>query len=463
MNNKASYSLGVLVLSVVVIIFIQWIVLVGLYKRDKDIFISKVERVARKSIEQLNSESIKDSPQGFISCNKEYESLIIMKKGIKFIHKLDSTNDINSCILWATYDIRNLDSWNLERLMNIFQERMLDTYAPCIFEWIDDKDNLLGYYKSSNINSIDELSDKLKIKLGVLDNHYLIISYGFGWEYFWHLERFILLVIFFLLLVVVVCIFLFERIIQDGRRRVEEQELFIQALNHDMKSPMAELQMRLYQIRVLSQTGFTDEQEILYEISMRKYKEVRKAIDQLLLDSVGVKGLNLNLKPLNLCVLAQKQIDDLLSFVPEGKQVEFTTLFDAADILVWGDEHHLSRVITNLLKNAMKYSADEVNITVMCKREGNYASILVEDDGYGIEKKDFKHIFAKNYRANWYIGKRKVDGFGLGLSYAKMIVKAHHGNIRLVSEPGKGSIFIVDLPVYKAGNAQKRENDGAGE
>ena len=118
---------------------------------------------------------------------------------------------------------------------------------------------------------------------------------------------------------------------------------------------------------------------------------------------------------------------------------------NATKHIVTADETHLNNIVYNLLDNAQKYSADapEIEITTQDHQDGVVFS--VKDHGIGMEKEQQKFIFDQFYRAQTG-DVHDVKGFGLGLSYVKSMVEAHHGKIQLKSEAQIGSEFIVYLP-----------------
>ena len=113
------------------------------------------------------------------------------------------------------------------------------------------------------------------------------------------------------------------------------------------------------------------------------------------------------------------------------------------------DRTHITSIVHNLLDNAIKYTTKEPQIQVIARNTRDQLKIAIKDNGIGMTSESKKYIFDKFYRV--HTGNRHdVKGFGLGLSYVKAMVDAHHGKVKVESEIGKGSIFTVFLPLkYK--------------
>jgi signal transduction histidine kinase len=102
--------------------------------------------------------------------------------------------------------------------------------------------------------------------------------------------------------------------------------------------------------------------------------------------------------------------------------------------------------VTNLVDNAIKYSGDSRKISVSARLEEQAVVIAVKDFGVGIKKEDIDKVFERFYRGGDELT-RTVKGSGLGLTLVKEIVAAHRGKVHVESEPGKGSVFSIRLPL----------------
>jgi len=113
------------------------------------------------------------------------------------------------------------------------------------------------------------------------------------------------------------------------------------------------------------------------------------------------------------------------------------------------DPNRLASVVENLISNAIKYTHSGGMVSINAGVEGDELLIGVKDNGNGIAPEEQEKIFEPFYRGNQ--GRRFKEGMGLGLSIARDLVEAHGGYISLTSTPGEGSLFIVHLPIVRAG------------
>ena len=127
------------------------------------------------------------------------------------------------------------------------------------------------------------------------------------------------------------------------------------------------------------------------------------------------------------------------------------TDIEAVDSTIYVDEIHFQNAISNLMDNAVKYrKADQpLNLYIKTWNTDEHVCFSIRDTGLGIRRENIKKIFDKFYRV--HTGNvHDVKGFGLGLAYVKKIVNLHDGDIRCESELGKGTRFVVSLPIITA-------------
>jgi two-component system phosphate regulon sensor histidine kinase PhoR len=123
---------------------------------------------------------------------------------------------------------------------------------------------------------------------------------------------------------------------------------------------------------------------------------------------------------------------------------------EALESTIIVDKMHFTNVLFNLMENAVKYRKENVPLELIAKtaNAGGKILITIQDNGIGIKKEDQKKIFDRFYRV--HTGNRHdVKGFGLGLAYVKRIITELEGTIKIESEYGQGTRFIISLPHMK--------------
>jgi two-component system phosphate regulon sensor histidine kinase PhoR len=183
---------------------------------------------------------------------------------------------------------------------------------------------------------------------------------------------------------------------------------------------------------------------IIRQENKRMLQQVEKVLQMAQIDK---KDFELKLADVDMHEVIRQAVDHLTLQV-QKKEGQIRTDLDAQQPILQGDQTHLSNAIYNLLDNANKYSPETPDIHVSTVNLNGGIEIHVEDKGIGISKENQKHIFDKFYRV--HTGNlHDVKGFGLGLGYVKAIATAHHGNIEVRSDPGKGSRFSLYLPLQQ--------------
>ncbi|WP_186429268.1 PAS domain-containing sensor histidine kinase [Clostridium sp. BSD9I1] len=162
------------------------------------------------------------------------------------------------------------------------------------------------------------------------------------------------------------------------------------------------------------------------------------------------------------CKLIMQNVDivDLiesitLSVVEYAKSKEISIIFDTdvEEKIMAVDVDKIERIILNLLSNAIKFTDKEGNILVSIKNEDNHIVISVKDDGIGIPEEKQKNIFERFIQVDKSLS-RNNEGSGIGLSLVKSLVEIHEGSIRVKSNLGKGSEFIIKIPVANINNEE---------
>ncbi len=147
---------------------------------------------------------------------------------------------------------------------------------------------------------------------------------------------------------------------------------------------------------------------------------------------------------LDAAALVREVVDDIQPAAHEsGKAIDIDG--PAVDIRVRADQSALSVALRNLIDNAIKYSPGEPTVWVRWRKDQDYAAICVVDRGVGIPQSEQQSIFGKFVRGRAAL-ETNIKGTGIGLAIVQQIVAAHGGEIRVESEPGRGSTFTLLLP-----------------
>jgi signal transduction histidine kinase len=209
---------------------------------------------------------------------------------------------------------------------------------------------------------------------------------------------------------------------------------------HDLRTPMARL--RGLAERALQSGDPSAQREGLADC-LEESDRILSMLNTLMDISEAETGvLQLKREPVDLGALLTEVVE-LYEDVAEVKHVA-VTLDTAAGVIVSGARDRLRQVFANLVDNAIKYTAEQGHVQIAVRREKSEAVVTVTDTGSGIAPEHLPRIWDRLYRAD---PSRSERGLGLGLSLVKAYVEAHGGHVEAQSEPGRGSTFLVRLPM----------------
>jgi two-component system sensor histidine kinase SenX3 len=227
-------------------------------------------------------------------------------------------------------------------------------------------------------------------------------------------------------------------------RRNEEHDSFINAVTHELKTPIASI--KLYLETLQSRSVPETRRQEFYEIMLADAARLHHTVDQVL--KAGVvreKRKTVARGPVDMAALAAECVE--LAVVRHHLQPDAIVLESPDRPMVSGDAEELRTVITNLLDNAVKYSGQTVRVTVAVAAPApDTVWVRVQDRGVGIPKKQLKRIFNRFYRVQAR-GLRQITGTGLGLYIVRSIARSHGGRVFAQSEgEGHGATFTLELP-----------------
>jgi len=225
-------------------------------------------------------------------------------------------------------------------------------------------------------------------------------------------------------------------------RYARKQEEFVSSITHEMKSPLAAIRLHA---QTLEQDLTAAERSESVEYILRESERLGRLVDNVLESSrLVARKQPLHLEEVDLAEFLEAYFEDARPRVrSHGVELEIEL---ATTATIEATEEALRRVLTNLIDNALRYSAKGGRIHCRADDHGGWVSIRVKDEGQGIPKSELSRIFDRFYQ----IGKDRggSPGTGLGLFIVSQLVEQMNGSVRASSHDDRpGAIFVVELPI----------------
>ena len=238
----------------------------------------------------------------------------------------------------------------------------------------------------------------------------------------------------------------FNEMISKLDRAFERERRFTADASHELRTPLAVLRGDIEV--ALRRERSVDEYKRVLNSSLEEIERITRLTDDLLTLARSDSGDKVvELAPVRLDRLAA-EVHSYIQPLAEAAGVAVAYEGSEAPIVVEGDEKRLKQLLVNLLENAIKYTPHGGRACLSLATQDSSTVIEVSDTGRGIPAPSLAHVFERFYRRTDPRDSR-VSGFGLGLAISKWIVDAHQGSIEVESSEGRGSRFIVRLPLAK--------------
>ena len=233
--------------------------------------------------------------------------------------------------------------------------------------------------------------------------------------------------------------------ITEQREAEMSKSDFVSIASHELKTPLTTIKA---QVQLLLRRG----KQYPDDFSTNSLQRVNRQIDNMttiinnfLNNNRLLEGkIQLQLSQFNLHELLTELVTDHVEILSQHTLV----LQEYDEVIVNADRSKISQVIENMLTNAAKYAAAGTMISISCKTKTNEVEISISDQGVGIPLSEQHKIFERFYRVENPLVKNS-SGFGLGLYLVSEILRYHKSEIKVDSEPGKGSRFYFSLPIVK--------------
>ncbi len=241
--------------------------------------------------------------------------------------------------------------------------------------------------------------------------------------------------------------------LQKERHLNEMKSRFLSMASHEFKTPLSAI---LSSASILERYTEAHQQDKRVK-HIAKIKRMIRQLNDVLNDFLSVERLDGREIPLRYTDVNLKAF--LKTLVEEADMLKIgqkiVLKYRAATQVLHTDSNILRMIIRNLLSNAVKYSDEGTKIQLIVGERGGYLEIKVKDEGIGIPESEQKYIFTRFFRST---NAAHIKGTGLGLAIVKRYVEALNGQVSFKSTVGKGSVFIIKLPLD--GGEKKEKSSG---
>lgn len=223
----------------------------------------------------------------------------------------------------------------------------------------------------------------------------------------------------------------------------EAQSRFTADASHELRTPITAM-------RTETELSLTDKKLTLQKAKQQLQSNLEEldkltALSDGLLQLARLDSNGLEKQAVDVITLIQQAVDRVLKSAEKKKQIINTHKVKSATVHV--NQSAILEAIVTLLDNAIKFSPERSEIIIATKSQLKSIELAVSDNGIGINSSDLPYVFNRFYQADISRTNSAQHGYGIGLSIAKSVVEAHGGTILVKSKPGKGSTFIISLPL----------------
>ncbi len=247
--------------------------------------------------------------------------------------------------------------------------------------------------------------------------------------------------------------FLISRDLKRESEAARHKLEFVNNISHEFKTPLTLIRLygeTLREKKILSKKNRQEAYQIITKESERLSHLINNILD---FSRIEMGRKEFHFKKGNLAKSIKENLDSY-GYHLEKKGFRIHEEIDSDLPLMDFDRDAITSVLINLLSNAMKFSLEKKEVTVRLIKNNDSAVLQVEDKGIGISQKEVDKVFQRFYRSENNVVSES-SGSGLGLPIIQHIVEAHEGRVEVESEPGKGSVFSITLPIKKANEANE--------
>lgn len=239
----------------------------------------------------------------------------------------------------------------------------------------------------------------------------------------------------------------FNELLNRMKALDESRQEFVSNVSHELKTPVTSMKVLADSLIAQEDVPVELYKEFMTDIADEIDRENKIINDLLSLVKMDKTAADLNIESVNINGLIELILKRLR---PIAGQKDIDVIYESnRDVTAEVDEVKLTLAISNLVENAIKYNEEHGYVKVTLDADHRFFTVVVEDNGMGIPEESKEHIFERFYRVD-KSHSRKIGGTGLGLSITRGAILMHRGAIRVESEEGKGTTFLVKIPLTYA-------------
>ncbi|HET6244130.1 MAG: HAMP domain-containing histidine kinase [Bacteroidetes bacterium] len=249
-----------------------------------------------------------------------------------------------------------------------------------------------------------------------------------------------------IILLVVLVFFAYTMFVILKQKKLSEITTdFINNMTHEFKTPISTIAISSEVLNKPDIVNYPERLQRYSTIISEENNRLKSMVERLLqIATLDKADYELIKTPVNVHAVVY-EIANRFSLALNEKQGRFIFKLNASDQIIEVDKDHFNNILSNLIDNALKYSLENPEITIVTENHRKGIKITVQDNGIGMRKEVQKHVFEKFYRVSTG-DLHDIKGFGLGLNYVKIMTEAHKGKISVESEVNNGSKFEIYLP-----------------
>ena len=236
----------------------------------------------------------------------------------------------------------------------------------------------------------------------------------------------------------------FNELLKKMKVLDDSRQEFVSNVSHELKTPITSMKVLADSLIAQDEVPVELYKEFMVDIADEIERENKIINDLLSLVKLDKTAPDLNIETIDINSLLELILKRLR---PIAKQRDIDVIFESArEVVAEVDEVKLTLAISNLVENAIKYNNNHGYVKLSLDADHQFFTIIVEDNGLGIPQEAVEHIFERFYRVD-KSHSREIGGTGLGLAITRNAILMHRGSIKVESEEGVGTSFIVKVPV----------------